>query len=225
MDESTSRRSPGSGAPTKVPARSEQKRQAIAEAATEAFLTTGYSRTSMDDIARLAGVSKQTIYMHFADKERLLFTVVAAIMTAASRPFDDDINLLGDSDDLETDLRRHARDQLVLVLQPRPLQLRRLVIAEAVSFPELGRSFYENGPGRTIDELAAVFRRLDRRGLLHAPDPGRAASDFNWLILSEPLNKAMLLGDDRTPSRPAINRFADQAVRTFLGAYGVDPAR
>ena len=225
MDESTISGSGGSGAATRVPARSQRKRESIAEAATEAFLTNGYSRTSMDDIARLAGVSKQTIYMHFEDKERLLFTVVAAIMTAASRPFDDDINLLGDSDDLETDLRRHARDQLVLVLQPRPLQLRRLVIAEAVSFPELGRSFYENGPGRTIDELAAVFRRLDRRGLLRVPDPGRAASDFNWLIMSEPLNKAMLLGDDRTPTRTAINRFADQAVRTFLAAYGVEPTR
>ena len=209
-----------------MPARSERKRQAIAEAATEAFLSNGYTRTSMDDIARLAGVSKQTIYMHFGDKERLLFAVVMAIMNAASRPFDDDIHLLGDSDDLERDLREHARQQLFVVLQPRPLQLRRLVIAEAVSFPQLGRSFYELGPGRTIKELTSVFRRLDRRGLLRVPDAKRAASDFNWLIMSEPINRAMLLGDDQPPSRSSINRWADQAVRTFLAAYRrhtVDP--
>jgi AcrR family transcriptional regulator len=175
----------------------------------------------MDDIARLAGVSKQTIYLHFEDKERLLFSVLTEIMSDASRPFDDDIVLLGDSDDLEKDLRDHARQQLVLVMQPRPLQLRRLVIAEAVTFPELGRMFYERGPGRTIGELTAVFRRLDERGLLRVPDPARAASDFNWLILSEPMNRAMLLGDDRAPSRPSINRWAEQAVRTFLAAYGV----
>ena len=73
-------------APAKVPTRAERKRQAIAEAATEAFLSNGYTRTSMDDIARLAGVSKQTIYMHFGDKERLLFEVVMAIMTDGEPP-------------------------------------------------------------------------------------------------------------------------------------------
>ncbi len=207
--------------PANVPARAERKRLAIAEAATEAFLSNGYTRTSMDDIARLAGVSKQTIYMHFTDKERLLFAVVMEIMTNASRPFDDDIHLLSDSDDLERDLREHARQQLALVLQPRPLQLRRLVIAEAVSFPKLGQSFYELGPGRTIKELTAVFRRLDRRNLLRIPDAARAASDFNWLIMSEPINKAMLLGNDQPPSRSSINRWADQAVRTFLAAYRI----
>ena len=208
-------------APEQGPARAERKRQVIAEAATEAFLSNGYSRTSMDDIARLAGVSKQTIYMHFGDKEHLLFDVVTTIMTTASRPFDDDIHLLGDSDDLEKDLRDHARRQLFVVMQPRPLQLRRLVIAEAVSFPQLGRSFYEHGPGRTINELTSVFRRLDARGLLRVADARRAASDFNWLIMSEPINKAMLLGDDQPPSRSSITKWADQAVRTFLAAYGL----
>ena len=180
----------------------------------------------MDDIARLAGVSKQTIYMHFGDKEHLLFEIVMAIMNDASDPFDDEIHLLGESDDLDTDLRQHARQQLALVLQPRPLQLRRLVIAEAVSFPQLGRSFYELGPGRTINELTSVFDRLNERGLLDVDDSARAASDFNWLIMSEPINKAMLLGDNEAPGPTSIATWADQAVRTFLAAYRrhtVDP--
>ena len=209
--------------PPKAPTRAERKRQTIAEAATEAFLTNGYTRTSMDDIARLASVSKQTIYMHFGDKERLLFDIVMAIMNDASDPFDDEIYLLGDSDDLDTDLRQHARQQLALVLRPRPLQLRRLVIAEAVTFPQLGRSFYEHGPGRTINELTSVFGRLSERGLLHVDDPARAASDFNWLIMSEPINKAMLLGDNTAPDATSIATWADQAVRTFLAAYRPRP--
>ena len=219
MDASDSGEDRGRERPPGISARSEGKRRAIADAATEAFLTNGYTRTSMDDIARLAHVSKQTIYMHFGDKERLLFAVLMEIMGAASTPFDDEIHLLGASDDLDHDLREHARQQLALVLQPRPLQLRRLVIAEAASFPQLGRSFYELGPGRTIKELAVAFRRLDERGLLQIVDAKRAASDFNWLIMSEPINKAMLLGDDRAPSRSSIAKWADQAVRTFLAAY------
>ncbi len=52
------------------------------------------------------------------------------------------------------------------------------------------------------------------------PDAARAASDFNWLIMSEPMNRAMLLGDDDAPSRSSIKKWADQAVQTFLAAYG-----
>ncbi len=199
--------------------RSAQKRRVILEAATEAFLGNGYSRTSMDEIARLARVSKQTVYMHFGDKERLLFEIVMAIVNTASHPVDDDIVKLGDSVNLEADLCDHARRQLALVLQPRPMQLRRLVIAEAVTFPELGRAFYELGPGRTIGELAKAFQRLDERGFLTISNPTRAASDFNWLIMSDPLNHAMLLGEREPPDPDSINEWADQAVNTFLAAY------
>lgn len=201
------------------PTRADRKRHAIADAATEAFLANGYTRTSMDDIARLARVSKQTIYMHFGNKEQLLHETVLGIMQAASQPFVDEIHRLADTEDLDADLRAHARQQLVLVMQPRPLLLRRLVIAEAASFPELGQRFYELGPGRAIDELTSVFQRLGERGLLRVEYPARAASDFNWLILSEPINRAMLLGDYTAPKASAIEAWADHAVRTFLAAY------
>lgn len=199
--------------------RSAQKHSSILGAATEHFLTGGYTRTSMEDIARSAQVSKQTVYMHFGNKESLLFEIVNQIMTAASDPFDHDIHELGESDDLDIDLRDHARQQLALVMQPRPLQLRRLVIAEAVTFPQLGQIFYDNGPGLTISQLAGAFDRLHQRHLLECPDATRAASDFNWLIMSEPINQAMLLGNDQPSTDTELHRWADQAVTTFLAAY------
>ena len=57
---------------------STRKRRAIIEAATTAFLRNGYLGTSMDEIAALAGVSKQTVYKHFADKERLFSEIVVS---------------------------------------------------------------------------------------------------------------------------------------------------
>jgi TetR/AcrR family transcriptional regulator, mexJK operon transcriptional repressor len=105
------------------------------------------------------------------------------------------------------------------VMQPRILQLRRLVIGEAGRFPELGRTFYEQGPGRTIAALATVFERLADRGVLQAGDPLLAAAHFNWLVMSIPLNRAMLLGDDETPATAELNRYADAGVRAFLAAY------
>ena len=67
--------------------RSTRKRRAILEAATTVFLRKGYLGTSMDEIAALAAVSKQTVYKHFADKERLFSEiVVGTVNEAATRP-------------------------------------------------------------------------------------------------------------------------------------------
>ena len=200
--------------------RSTRKRAAILDAATTIFLSNGYLGTSMDEIAALARVSKQTVYKHFADKERLFVEIVTSTVNEVSDPVYEEVLNLSDSGDIEADLRELARRQLARVMQPRLLQLRRLVIAEASRFPALGRSFYERGPGRTIAALATVFERLAARGVLRLEDPDLAAAQFNWLIMSAPLNKAMLLGADDVPTAAELAHFADSGVRTFLAAYG-----
>ena len=156
------------------------------DAATTAFLGKGYAGTSMDEIAASAAVSKQTVYKHFDSKERLFVEIVTSTVNEASDPVHADVLGLEDSGDVEADLRGLARQLLGRVMQPRLLQLRRLVIGEAGRFPELGRTFYEQGPGRTIAALATVFERLAARGVLRVNDPGLAAAQFNWLIVSPP---------------------------------------
>ena len=195
------------------------KHSAILEAATTLFLRNGYRGTSMDEIAALASVSKQTVYKHFADKERLFSEIVTRTVDEVADPVHNEVLDLQDSGDLEADLRDLARRQVAAVMQPRLLQLRRLVIGEAGRFPALGRTFYERGPGRTISALATAFKHLAARGLLQLDDPQRAAAHFNWLVMSIPLNQAMLLGQDEPPARAELNRHADAGVRVFLAAY------
>ena len=200
--------------------RSVRKRRAILDAATAVFLRNGYVGTSMDEIAALARVSKQTVYKHFADKERLFEAIVAAAVDAAGNPVLEEVEALGETDDLAADLTAFARDQLHRVMQPRLMQLRRLVIGEANRFPELGRGFYERGAGRSIAGLAKAFERLTERGLLRAPDPELAATHFNWLVMAAPVNRAMLLGDEAIPSAAELDRYAEGGVAAFLAAYG-----
>lgn len=57
--------------------RKERKRQAILQAATELFIDQGYRKTSVDEVARRAGVSKGTVYLYFKNKGDLLFQAIA----------------------------------------------------------------------------------------------------------------------------------------------------
>jgi TetR/AcrR family transcriptional regulator, mexJK operon transcriptional repressor len=212
--------SPSTPADTPDEGRSSRKREAILEAATTSFLRTGYLGTSMDEIAALAAVSKQTVYKHFADKERLFSEIVMRTVSEAGDPVHNEVLDLKESGDIEADLRGLARRQLAMVIQPRIMQLRRLVIGEAGRFPELGRTFYEQGPERTIAALATAFERLNERGVLQVDDPHLAAAHFNWLVMSAPVNRAMLLGDDEIPTATELGGYADAGVRAFLAAYG-----
>jgi TetR/AcrR family transcriptional repressor of mexJK operon len=202
--------------------RTPRKRRAIVEAATEGFLRNGYRGTSMDEIAALARVSKQTVYKHFADKENLFSAIVTAAVDVAGDPVLEDATVLADSQDLAADLRAFARRQLRLVMQPQLMRLRRLVIGEANRFPDLGRAFYERGAGRSIAALATAFERLTESGRLRVDDPELAAAHFNWLVMAAPVNRAMLLGDDAIPTTAELDRYADGGVRAFLAAYGSD---
>jgi AcrR family transcriptional regulator len=174
----------------------------------------------MDEVAALAAVSKQTVYKHFAGKERLFTAIVTGDIAATEALTQDMLAALADSDDLDADLRAFARQHVTQVVQPWVIQLRRMVIAEADRFPELARTWYASGPERAEALLAEPFQALARRGLLRVDDPVLAAQHFNWLLLSIPLNKAMFHGSDTTFPATELERYADEGVRVFLAAYG-----
>ncbi|MVA98202.1 TetR family transcriptional regulator [Nitratireductor sp. CAU 1489] len=202
--------------------RSAQKRRAILDAATEVFLKCGYPGASMDEIAAMSSVSKQTVYKHFESKEALFVDIVTGMTDAAGDMVHDRTPVFDGDDGLAAYLQDYAHRQLTVVLTPRIMQLRRLVIAEVSRFPDLARVLYQRGPARALAELAALFERLAARGLLTLDDPAMAASHFNWLVMSEPLNRAMLLGDAAIPGRQELRRYAVEGVRVFLAAYGTD---
>ncbi|MEU0663541.1 TetR/AcrR family transcriptional regulator [Streptomyces lavendulocolor] len=199
--------------------RSERKHQAILDAATTVFLNKGYSGTSMDDIARLAAVSKQTVYKHFADKEKLFTEIVMATTDRIDGVIDLVADIPADAEHLEENLTRLARGFLTTLTRPDVLRLRRLVIANAEAFPELGAAWYEQGFERVLATLAATFRRLTDRGLLHTEDPLLAAHHFAGLLLWIPVNRAMFHGGPQH-SEDDLDAYAAGGVRAFLAAHG-----
>jgi AcrR family transcriptional regulator len=204
---------------------SAQKRRAILDAAREVFVRRGFPGTSMDEVAAAAGVSKVTIYKHFSDKHRLFVAVFTDAIQQAEETSRSLVDQLATSDDIENDMRAFARQHITVVTQPHLVDLRRMIIAESLRFPELAKSWHRAGPEQGHATLAARIEQLDRRGLLRAPDPLLAAQHLNYLILSVPLNEAMFAARDKPYSRRQLHRFADEAVRVFMAAYGGSDTR
>jgi len=136
------------------------KHDAITRAASEMFLAEGFERVSLDQIAQRAGVSKQTIYSHFADKEALFKAICTELTEKLTIP----LRQSATESDLRSTLTRLGEDALAMMLHPASLDLHRLVMSAAVRFPELGRVAYEAGAMRMIDDLSALLVQRSRIG-------------------------------------------------------------
>jgi TetR/AcrR family transcriptional repressor of mexJK operon len=167
----------------------------------------------MDAIARAADVSKATLYAHFESKDRLFATIVQDACLENIMPADD---LSDGPTDVAGALRVIGTRILRFLLRERSLAIHRLVIAESMRFPELGRAFYDNGPVSGRKRLAAW---MAERPALSVPEPELAAEQFLSLLRSGLYLRATLgLGPE--PTEPAIDAVVTAAVRTFLRAYG-----
>ena len=202
-----------------APGRTARKRQTILDTATELFLRQGFAGTSMDEVAARAGVSKQTVYKQFASKEALFLGIVQSMTGAASDRVQTEMRDPAGTEQLVAELHGHADRLMTIALAPRLLQLRRLVISEATRFPELGKALYEGGPGRAIAGLATALGRWSAQGLLTIDDPLVAATQFNWLIMGEPVNRAMFYVDEKPMGAARRKAHIASGVRVFLAAY------
>lgn len=131
------------------PSRGEARKQAIAEAALEAFLRLGFGEASIDDVAREAGASKQTIYRFFGGREGLVEAAFAIELARVLAPFDDALEADGPAIDR---LDRAAAAFQRVLFDDRCLRIQRYVIGDATANPGLGSRF----TGQLTDRLAAA---------------------------------------------------------------------
>ncbi|GAA3739888.1 AcrR family transcriptional regulator [Spinactinospora alkalitolerans] len=205
--------------PTRAEQRSVRKRAEILTAARSVFTAHGYLGTSMDAVAATAGASKRTVYQYFADKEELFASVVLDTVDRGYEYFRPSILALAEADDLDEAFRRQARITVTGIMNPEVLQMRRLVMAEADRFPDIGRDYYRRSWGRTIELLARSLARLAERGLLTVSDPERAAHMFTWLVVSIPLQRTAFMGNTATYTQAELDAIADEGARVFLAAH------
>lgn len=195
-----------------------EKRISIIDAAACVFCREGYGGTNIDMIAAQANVSRQTVYNHHGDKEKLFQAVVRDVTERINAGVFETLATFPDKPvDLQADLSAFAVRLMRNCICNRDGKfLRKLIQSEGDRYPELFADWRENGPARTWSALAARFARLALAGHLDLDDPDLAARQFLALVNAD-MQIAMLLGDEIDSGTLSIS--ADAAVRTFLRAY------
>ncbi|MER9656788.1 TetR/AcrR family transcriptional regulator [Mesorhizobium sp. M0152] len=197
----------------------EAKRVSIVDAAAGVFCREGFAGANIDLIAVEAGVSRQTVYNHHGDKEKLFIAVVRDLTERCNAGIFATIATFPDQPkDLEADLTGFAvRMNQNCICNRDGKFLRKLIHTEGERYPELFAEWREQGPGRTWPAIAARFARLAYGGYLTIENPDVAARQFLGLANAE-LQTTFMLGG--TPSEEEVVQSARNGVRTFLRAFG-----
>lgn len=189
----------------------------VLEGARAVFLAEGYEGANVDEIARVAGVSKATLYSYFPDK-RLLFLEVAK--TECQRQAEAAVNLVRPDLPLRDQLLTGAREIVRFFNSPMSLAIFRMCVAEAERFPEMGREFYRTGPmmGRSL--LVGYLTCAIEAGQLEIDDVEHAADQFAELCKAGIFTQRMFGVFDEQPPE-YCDKIAQSAVDMFLARYGV----
>ncbi|WP_425403780.1 TetR/AcrR family transcriptional regulator [Hwanghaeella sp.] len=209
-----------------LPPRSQEKHLAIIEAAKELFLETGFGPTSMDAVAERAGVSKRTVYSHFDSKEALFDSIMSQMCSVLGAAIQAQIDVMmeqaaqadGPDPKMPEMLQVLGCRFLTLITDPTDVALFRIIIGEASRFPQLGREFFEKGPKKLSEQLAAYFARQHELGSLKIDEPHQAAWQF-LAIVKDPIHLKLLIGLEETPSEAEIKEIAARGVDRFLKIY------
>jgi AcrR family transcriptional regulator len=194
---------------------SEQRRQAIIDAAHSLFVSKGYSAVSVDEIVRIAGGSKSAVYQFFGGKEGLLAAVTESLA-----------NKMLSEMKLESVAGRSVRDSLHgvglrlmgMILSEDAITQYRLAINNLTVDRGLSQLWYRRGPESGFRGFAQYLKQETEAGRLRIGDCQLAAEQFlGMLILRD--NIAMSIGEP-APSAKRMERIVTEAVNVFLAAYG-----
>jgi AcrR family transcriptional regulator len=190
------------------------KNEAILDAASDVLFEKGLA-APLDEIARRAGVSKQTIYNHYGSKAELVRALIERRANLIAAPLETPLAEAFPNEALVS----YARALLETVTLDRVVSLSRLLILSAPTTPLIARSAFEaslrNGRGR----LAEFLARETRAGRLVIADVREAANFFTGMVVSHHQMQVLYgLPSDLTPDR--IDRIAREAARRFMRAYG-----
>jgi AcrR family transcriptional regulator len=190
------------------------KRRQILDGARKVFMDLGFDGASMNEIARSAGVSKGTLYVYFADKNRLFEAIVEQEAFEQGKV----VFNLDPARDAETTLREFGRSYMELLCRPGGGSWIRTVMAIAERMPDVGRRYYANVLEKAVNRLADYLRAHVGPGDLAIDDCQLAASQF-MEVCKASLFLPFVFQAAPAPSPERIDEVVNSATRMFMAAY------
>jgi AcrR family transcriptional regulator len=190
-------------------------RQVIYEAARHEFSDNGYAATSIESVARRAGVSTKTLYRLIPNKAALFEGMVSDRIDR----FLSELDLQAiDNSEFEEALFAALMACADLALDKEVVALQSMVLQEAGKFSDLAGAFYRNGIQRAVSALADWLTTRQNRGLIKLDDAEEAAGMLLGMVADAP-RRATMFGGLPLPSRPQIEARVRKCVGIFLGGY------
>lgn len=189
------------------------KQEAILDAAFALFAGRGVA-ASLEDVARSAGVSKQTIYNHWGGKAGLVRAIMerrVAILTAPLRQAEAG----GPPEDA---LTAFGRSLLISATSDASTHAIRMAVQSAPEAPEIGRIVYESGVVGSRLVLAEFLRGEHAAGRLNVPDAREAAEFFAGMVVHG-VQMPALLAEAPELTDAQIDATAREAAARFVRAY------
>ena len=189
------------------------KNEAILDAAVDVMSERGFS-ASLEEIARRARVSKQTIYNHYGSKAEL----ARALSERRAQEMVAVLEAPGAIENPQETLAGYARLLLQAVLNARSMAMYRMAMEAATTMPDVAQAIYEAGPRANRLRLADYLRAETTAGRLLTPNPLEAAEFFAGMVVGGYQSPA-LLGVPVSLSDDDIDRVANEAAARFIRAY------
>jgi AcrR family transcriptional regulator len=154
---------------------SQRAHNKVLEAATNLFAERGIDATSMDAIAAASGVSKATVYKHWADKDALCLEVLMHVHEIDPGPPEQD------SGDLKSDFVAYLKYEP----SPKKAAIQKRLMPHLIAYSVRNEQFGRVWRTRVMERAREYLRKLLRRGIERGVFP---------VVLDEDLGVALLLG-------------------------------
>lgn len=190
-----------------------QKNEAILDAAATVLSERGMA-APIERIAKVAGVSKQTIYNHYGSKQELVRALIARRVTRMTEALDPSTA----AENIEAPLASFAEQVLWSSMSTTQVPVTRIIIASGQDMADLAQQIYEVGPELALRKLTHFLEAANQTGRIATPNAKDAAEYFIGMVLGQRYVR-QILGMPQRQSHQEIPDIAQEAARRFLRAY------
>ena len=194
--------------------RTTDKREEVLDIASETFLAKGFDGTSINVMAREAGISKESIYRYFGSKEDLFLAVVERELEVYKQGMLETISHF-QGKTLKEALFSVAEATLQVASNDRTLALRRLIFQMSANGSKVGSHYFNVGPDIAYQNLVRLFEH-------YKPEADLPVAKLSRYFISMVLHRTMLqreCGVQESLSQEEIRQRSLEAVEDFLHAF------